>query len=335
MRTSTQEKERSDYFPGLQDRPVEDYYETLQVSIRAEQDIIEAAFRKLAFKYHPDRNSAPEATLKMQQINRAYSVLKDPLLRENYDAMRYSVPLEVVKPCPDETESTEHPVNETPLYDWESLEYDPPRRIMPGWQRSLLYIFVGLIMLLLLATGLNAFKMPVGLPETRPTETSRLSPPGVLFFDDFDTAGAANWNLDAPWHLTTRLSESGGYSLWLGEENLGKYQIGLNVSATLVRPVDLGDAARPTIIFDILGQSDNPQKANGQDKLLVEVAIPGKDFVTVQTINTLYGAWKNTRIDLSNWKGNAVLVRLRFVSGPGNVGNNYAGYFIDNFRLEN
>ena len=35
MRTSTQEKERSDYFPGLQDRPVEDYYETLQVSIMA------------------------------------------------------------------------------------------------------------------------------------------------------------------------------------------------------------------------------------------------------------------------------------------------------------
>ncbi len=63
-----------------------DYYAILQVHPRAEKEIIEAAYRRLAAKYHPDRNSSPEATQRMSEINAAYEVLGDPQRRRSYDA---------------------------------------------------------------------------------------------------------------------------------------------------------------------------------------------------------------------------------------------------------
>jgi len=62
-----------------------DYYAILQVHPRAEQDIIDAAYRRLAAKYHPDVNPSPDATARMQQINAAHSVLSDPARRAAYD----------------------------------------------------------------------------------------------------------------------------------------------------------------------------------------------------------------------------------------------------------
>ena len=65
-----------------------DYYDILQVSSTAEKEIIEAAYRKLAQKYHPDINRSPEAEEKMKRINAAYEVLSDPANRAAYDATR-------------------------------------------------------------------------------------------------------------------------------------------------------------------------------------------------------------------------------------------------------
>ncbi|MBI2906414.1 MAG: J domain-containing protein [Chloroflexi bacterium] len=65
-----------------------DYYAILQVHPRAEKEVIEAAYRRLATKYHPDRNSSPEATRRMKEINAAYEVLSDPEKRRWYDASR-------------------------------------------------------------------------------------------------------------------------------------------------------------------------------------------------------------------------------------------------------
>jgi hypothetical protein len=61
------------------------YYEILEVPKTASDKTIAAAFKKLAFKYHPDRNRAPEATEMMQQINVAYATLRDPKQRALYD----------------------------------------------------------------------------------------------------------------------------------------------------------------------------------------------------------------------------------------------------------
>jgi DnaJ-class molecular chaperone len=62
-----------------------DYYEILGVSKNATLDEIKAAYRKLALKWHPDRNKSPEAVEKFKQINKAYEVLSDPKKREIYD----------------------------------------------------------------------------------------------------------------------------------------------------------------------------------------------------------------------------------------------------------
>ena len=62
-----------------------DAYETLQVSRNAEPEVIEAAFRRLARKYHPDTNPASDATARMQEINWAYEILRDPTKRAQYD----------------------------------------------------------------------------------------------------------------------------------------------------------------------------------------------------------------------------------------------------------
>ena len=65
-----------------------DYYKTLQVDPSADQEVIEAAYKRLARKYHPDTNKSSDATLRMQEINAAYGVLRKPDKRAQYDRER-------------------------------------------------------------------------------------------------------------------------------------------------------------------------------------------------------------------------------------------------------
>lgn len=62
-----------------------DYYAILQVDPRAEAEVIEAAYRRLAAKYHPDVNHSPEALQRMKLLNAAYAVLSNPEKRNAYD----------------------------------------------------------------------------------------------------------------------------------------------------------------------------------------------------------------------------------------------------------
>ena len=62
-----------------------DYYEVLGVARSASLDDIKRAFRKLAMKYHPDRNKEPDAEQKFKEINEAYQVLSDQNKRNLYD----------------------------------------------------------------------------------------------------------------------------------------------------------------------------------------------------------------------------------------------------------
>ncbi len=62
-----------------------DYYEVLSVSRNASKDEIKSAYRKLALKYHPDRNKSSEAEEKFKEISEAYAVLSDQEKRKRYD----------------------------------------------------------------------------------------------------------------------------------------------------------------------------------------------------------------------------------------------------------
>ena len=63
-----------------------DYYEVLGVPRDADIKAIKDAFRRLALKYHPDRNKSPDAEEKFKEIAAAYAVLSDPKKRADYDA---------------------------------------------------------------------------------------------------------------------------------------------------------------------------------------------------------------------------------------------------------
>ena len=62
-----------------------DYYEVLGIDRNATADDIKKAFRKLAFKYHPDRNREDGTEAKFKEINEAYEVLSDFEKRAGYD----------------------------------------------------------------------------------------------------------------------------------------------------------------------------------------------------------------------------------------------------------
>ncbi|MBR4898163.1 MAG: molecular chaperone DnaJ [Prevotella sp.] len=70
-----------------------DYYEVLGVSKQASEDDIKKAYRKIAIKYHPDRNPGDkEAEEKFKEAAEAYNVLHDPQKRQQYDQFGFDAP---------------------------------------------------------------------------------------------------------------------------------------------------------------------------------------------------------------------------------------------------
>ncbi len=63
------------------------YYEELSVQRDASDQEIKAAYRKLAFEFHPDRNKSETAAERMKAVNEAYAVLSDPAKRQQYDLL--------------------------------------------------------------------------------------------------------------------------------------------------------------------------------------------------------------------------------------------------------
>ncbi len=65
-----------------------DLYQILQVDPAAEPEVVQAAFKRLALKYHPDKNLSPDANRRMQELNEAYAIISDPAQRAAYDQQR-------------------------------------------------------------------------------------------------------------------------------------------------------------------------------------------------------------------------------------------------------
>jgi len=64
---------------------IETHYDILKVVRTAPVDVIKASYRVMSQKYHPDRNSAPDALEIMTRINQAWDVLRDPERRATHD----------------------------------------------------------------------------------------------------------------------------------------------------------------------------------------------------------------------------------------------------------
>ena len=63
-----------------------DYYEVLGVSRNASAQELKKAFKKLAMKYHPDRNpDDSQAAEKFKELSEAYEILSDDQKRQTYD----------------------------------------------------------------------------------------------------------------------------------------------------------------------------------------------------------------------------------------------------------
>src|SRR5882672_10589098 len=65
-----------------------DYYEVLSVTKTADGEEIKRAYRRLAMKYHPDRNQGEgkaESEVRFKECSEAYEVLSDPAKRKRYD----------------------------------------------------------------------------------------------------------------------------------------------------------------------------------------------------------------------------------------------------------
>ena len=65
-------------------------YELLQVSPNADPEIVQAAYRRLILRYHPDRSTEPNAAEMTQRLNDAYAILSDSAKRTAYDAVEES-----------------------------------------------------------------------------------------------------------------------------------------------------------------------------------------------------------------------------------------------------
>jgi len=90
---------------------MKDYYQILQVLPEADAAEIKKAFRRLATRYHPDKNSEPTAHQVFQEINEAYQVLSNNQQRQVYDLQRlYPKPVSTYTP------------------------YTPPRRPPPAYR---------------------------------------------------------------------------------------------------------------------------------------------------------------------------------------------------------
>ncbi len=63
-----------------------DYYNTLGISKNASKEEIKSAYRKLAMKYHPDKNPGDTSSeAKFKEASEAYQVLSDSQKKSNYD----------------------------------------------------------------------------------------------------------------------------------------------------------------------------------------------------------------------------------------------------------
>ena len=115
-----------------------DPYKTLQVDSEAEDEVIQAAYRRLARKYHPDLAAGDEAVARMAAINAAWELIGDPAKRRAYDRKRDATPPGRNSPGTPERAaasgaSSNAPAGGPPRADPPRGASPPPEEVSPDW----------------------------------------------------------------------------------------------------------------------------------------------------------------------------------------------------------
>ena len=113
-----------------------DYYKILEISQNATEKEIKKAFREQAIKWHPDKNPGKDTTLKMQEINEAYLILKDKEAR-----LRYDIEYNKFKQYQKQTKKEERKEEKTQYHSenqnsYEYKEYKVEDDILAKWMQN-------------------------------------------------------------------------------------------------------------------------------------------------------------------------------------------------------
>jgi sortase (surface protein transpeptidase) len=127
---------------------VKDYYDILQANPTAEPEVIDAAYRRLLRRYHPDVYTGGDATERLRELNEAHAVLSDPAKRALYDRVRYYATGEGRQP------ESEAPGPAPQAQQPEHSQTAKTPTVRPTERRPLL-IGIGLLGLTLLAAGIG------------------------------------------------------------------------------------------------------------------------------------------------------------------------------------
>jgi curved DNA-binding protein CbpA len=149
-----------------------DLYELLEISPRASQDVVQAAYRALVRNFHPDRNESVQAAQRIRELNEAYRVLSDPEGRARYDLDR-ARRRRHERIAQSDTTRGEAP---TPAPRMRALAVRPAPRARPAEERGVIlngHVLLGLLLILVLASMLIFgvwFSMELGTDSTPPYE---------------------------------------------------------------------------------------------------------------------------------------------------------------------
>lgn len=112
-----------------------DYYSILEIPKTATQAEIKLAFKTQALKWHPDKNIGQDTTIKMQEINEAYLILKDIDARKRYDA-EYAKYKEFKENAQNKREERKYEKQENTKTKSTSYEYEVEDETLEKWMRN-------------------------------------------------------------------------------------------------------------------------------------------------------------------------------------------------------
>jgi curved DNA-binding protein CbpA len=145
---------------------MKDYYSILGVSVTASELEIKRVYRRLAVKYHPDKNPSPEAEALFKEINEAYDVLGDPEKRQTYDLRRQN-PFQALVQEEEPVVQHRDPRyrrRKPPGYRPPASRYTPKDLMRDYLPKVIVFSWAGMVLGLLLLTDFV-------LPSTTSTET--------------------------------------------------------------------------------------------------------------------------------------------------------------------